>query len=60
MLMTLAHAFMTATRMDGVAHAGTEPSAPRPGSAPRHGPGLAARALAALGRLVRQGRFGGS
>lgn len=53
MLMTLAHAFMTATRMDGVAHAGTEPPAPRPGATPRQGPGLAARALAALGRLVR-------
>jgi len=55
MLFTLASSFMTATRMDGFAHAGT-------GGAPRRGPArearslparsLPARALAALRRLA--------
>lgn len=51
MLMTLAHTFMTATRMDGMAHmahAGAS-TIVHPRTA---GPSLAARAFAALRRLV--------
>lgn len=48
MLMTLAQAFMTATRMDGVSHGGASTAA-HPRNA---GPGLTVRAFAALRRLV--------
>lgn len=50
MLMTLASSLMTATRMDGFAHAGAATGARRGGR--RSGRSLAARALARLGRLA--------